>query len=597
MIEHSKGPLYGKLSICLDILGNFANIHTEWSSVKNSGWSPAYSVSSLMLNLQVVLDECSRNLAHNEESRRNVANECTRTSSHLDMSIMEPSLDTEIKVSDSSICQPSIKDIPQDMPDWDKSRMLQRFLSSNIDILKQRIDSEVSIKDCVNSYAMISDQLGSMLCWNYAPKEYIECCQLIFLAAGWQLNSRSCTNESAISIRNLVNSLSEIKSRLCGAEEPSKEKDPYALPKVTVDPEMICWFSQEHYNESILGIGIQRTINGIHTNITTDGALISIGAFTSGLRQTPMKERFEWFLPVFLCPSHSIDGPRATEWKNETINRVSIIGAELVPKGGGLSDYVVRIFPDLMNILIVRMMQPESDIRASERTFRVLIDIWRTFVWFADEYPSIKNRIATTLSLFVSEPERRTKANSPNIGWLLAMRSILPNEAVPFGSFLNAYVDENFLRSVMWWKKKGVSSSPQSVFEATQVSRHLLLFQSLFCHTVIGITEKELRHTAALADVTECKLLDRCESMLTKWKQLLSKEKNCDSSHPPSKRWADYFTDCGIAVPYHNVSAWIQEQVRIASMKEGYYFKDSGSRGSGRGRGRGNHGRGGKYLR
>lgn len=31
---------YGKLIICLDILGNFAHVHGEWASTASSGWSP-----------------------------------------------------------------------------------------------------------------------------------------------------------------------------------------------------------------------------------------------------------------------------------------------------------------------------------------------------------------------------------------------------------------------------------------------------------------------------------------------------------------------------------------------------------------------------
>merc|ERR1719310_2380971 len=50
-----SGRLKGKKVICLDVLGNFGHIHTEWKSQVGSGWSPAYTVSTLLVQLQSVL--------------------------------------------------------------------------------------------------------------------------------------------------------------------------------------------------------------------------------------------------------------------------------------------------------------------------------------------------------------------------------------------------------------------------------------------------------------------------------------------------------------------------------------------------------------
>lgn len=43
--------------ICLDVLGNFDFVHTEWKQTVGSGWSPAYTVTTLLLQLQSVLSE------------------------------------------------------------------------------------------------------------------------------------------------------------------------------------------------------------------------------------------------------------------------------------------------------------------------------------------------------------------------------------------------------------------------------------------------------------------------------------------------------------------------------------------------------------
>merc|ERR1712178_605948 len=46
------GRLKGKKVICLDVLGNFGNYHQEWKNSVGSGWSPAYTVTTLLLQLQ-----------------------------------------------------------------------------------------------------------------------------------------------------------------------------------------------------------------------------------------------------------------------------------------------------------------------------------------------------------------------------------------------------------------------------------------------------------------------------------------------------------------------------------------------------------------
>ena len=40
----SDGPLKGKFVLCMDILGNFDHVHTEWKTNVGSGWSPSYNV-------------------------------------------------------------------------------------------------------------------------------------------------------------------------------------------------------------------------------------------------------------------------------------------------------------------------------------------------------------------------------------------------------------------------------------------------------------------------------------------------------------------------------------------------------------------------
>merc|ERR1719353_2439998 len=62
----SDGRLKGKKVICLDVLGNFGNYHQEWKSSVGSGWSPAYTVTTLLVQLQSVLCDLGAQMSQKE---------------------------------------------------------------------------------------------------------------------------------------------------------------------------------------------------------------------------------------------------------------------------------------------------------------------------------------------------------------------------------------------------------------------------------------------------------------------------------------------------------------------------------------------------
>merc|ERR1719343_262466 len=62
----SDGRLKGKKVICLDVLGNFGGMHTEWKETVGSGWSPAYTVSTLLVQLQSVLCDLGETMSQRE---------------------------------------------------------------------------------------------------------------------------------------------------------------------------------------------------------------------------------------------------------------------------------------------------------------------------------------------------------------------------------------------------------------------------------------------------------------------------------------------------------------------------------------------------
>merc|ERR1740138_588278 len=61
-----NGRLKGKKVICLDVLGNFQSYHREWKDTVGSGWSPAYTVTTLLVQLQSVLCDLGKQMSQRE---------------------------------------------------------------------------------------------------------------------------------------------------------------------------------------------------------------------------------------------------------------------------------------------------------------------------------------------------------------------------------------------------------------------------------------------------------------------------------------------------------------------------------------------------
>ena len=82
----------------------------------------------------------------------------------------------------------------------------------------------------------------------------------------------------------------------------------------------------------------------------------------------------------------------------------------------------------------------------------------------------------------------RHKDRCPDIGALLVLFTVLQGDkSCPSREeFLQHYADENSLRWVMWWQRSNTPPQGAPVFQATQVSREILMFQMTVIEVVIG---------------------------------------------------------------------------------------------------------------
>lgn len=130
--------------------------------------------------------------------------------------------------------------------------------------------------------------------------------------------------------------------------------------------------------------------------------------------------------------------------------------------------------------------------------------------------------------------------------------------------FIDALLDECFIRCVMWWKKAKVSRLQDKVFEATQTSRDLTLFQIYFLRFIIGSDPSK---TAEIMDATNGKAPQLLENFHTQWKQAKASTSN----------WNDYFVKTGcsdelIQSVRDDPQRWVDACVQKAKSRGRAYF-------------------------
>jgi len=500
------GRLKGKKVICLDILGNFGQMHSEWKSSVGSGWSPAYNVTTLLVQLQSVL--CDLGTAMSQRER-----DVTYQSA---MRFCEQNPDSVIPIMDED----EIRDRREQSQ---VEKKLMKICSGN--------------EDLVGRVTLFARRTGII--------------------------------DKQAEMANLLTLLTDVASTASGSRADSQSD---AEAEAVVDANICCWSTGKLYTEALLGVGVSRE----RRNITTAAELLSKEAYDGGLRQNTNKSPFEFFLPVWINEAHAAGRP---EWREALMKKCSEIGVKALGSEGGEDGAILEVYPRLINQMIVEMMKPDAEKSAAIATFEALCNFWRTFRWLVDTRPALSSKVGKSLARFVSDAKFRHKDKSPDLGALLVLFTVLQgHDSCPNRQeFINAYVDENSLRWVMWWKRAGAKAESVPVFNATQVSREILMFQMMVVDVVIG----DVPEVLSQMELTNCRLPERLEALQSQWRQ--KKQSIVD--------WQGYFGCIGAAKPsFGSSNLWIADCVsRAESMGPKY--------GGGKGEGKGSKGKskGGRY--
>ncbi len=346
----------------------------------------------------------------------------------------------------------------------------------------------------------------------------------------------------------------------------SKENETSFKTQEIIDPEIFCWYSNVNYTQDILGYGIKVKQQGRNEILCTDANYISKTAFfEDNLRVFPNKDTFRFFLPAFINIKHI----NTADWTNILTSSIFEIGS-IYSLGHNFNNCVIKIFPDLINNLVVQMMDSHSDIRASELIFRCLLNLWRTFYHLISTNESLKNYILENVHQFIYNESKRNKEHTPNLGNILAMSTVLNETDINIGDFLNAFEFECSLRRVLWWQKDRVKLDANGTYQQCEISRNNVLFQILFRSYLLEIG---ILNRIEELDRFNCNVEGGVEVLLNKWKEILERTQ-------AQPNWQQYYQELTfLGFPEEkknkicsNVNNFIQNCIIKAEKLSGYTF-------------------------
>lgn len=494
-----NGRLFGKKVICLDILGNFGGIHTEWKNAVGSGWSPAYTVTTLLVQLQSVLCDLGSSMSQQE---RDLTYQSALQFAEQNPSSMLPVFDA----SEVSSLQAK------------KSFALK---------VSRAFGSDESLQRQIEAFAVSA----GFACDPLKMEEYMNLLEAVCRSKG-------------------LNPISEM---------------------TVVDSNICCFATGKTYVDAMLGVGISRA----QKNLSTAGEFLSLEAFQGGLRQNTNKSSFEFFLPVWINEQHA---KKSSAWTNQLRNGYLKIGLDAYNCRDDDSS-ILEVFPRLINQLIIEMMSPDKPKSEAIATFEAMCNFWRTFRWLVDSRNTLQTHIGKLLTKFTSAESSRHKDVTPDLGVVLVLFTVFQgHSSCPTRqAFIDAYLDENSLRWVMWWQKSNTPPKADPVFSATKISREICMFQLMVVDVVIG----EVGSTLQLIEETNCKLPDRLQHLQTKWRE---QKQSVDT-------WSKYFQQIQASRPnFTSVDVWIEDCVTRCMAKGNKYSASPNGAG---GKGGYNGGKGG----
>jgi ubiquitin-protein ligase/Mg-chelatase subunit ChlD len=302
---------------------------------------------------------------------------------------------------------------------------------------------------------------------------------------------------------------------------------------------------------------------------------LSHDAFKQGVRNNVWKDRdFDYFIPLYINKSHGkISLPLAEKcitdlWCDPRITNNRRV---LTPAT------ILETLTKMMNTTVVNMMKTVEDLDAGElqlfdsiKAIEGFCSIHHLLLAFADKYPDIITVANNKVKRFIEDPQMRDKEVTPDIGELMIDVAL---SKYSWDDFSPAWLQETFIRNARWICAKypnlldieQVSSCVRLTqsYNATKTGKRLAMFQRFFISEIAS--PKRLQgnpqKNAILLKEYSLRLGLPQKGMAERLQAHSRKVIGCDN-------WWDYFSLIDFCAPgVARLGAWLRNCVRISEMK------------------------------
>ncbi|GAQ84651.1 Ubiquitin-conjugating enzyme [Klebsormidium nitens] len=330
------------------------------------------------------------------------------------------------------------------------------------------------------------------------------------------------------------------------------------------------------------GAWVRRELQCFHTKRGFGEEVLGFGMSVKGL-ETPGAKRLNWWLPLLLDEQHCARAlpllkgtiaALATDPRRSKVTHVAIL--DMARHFSPLD--TLKVLPRLMNGMVVSFMKQDGsekhvNLHASEKALLGYCQLHHMLLRLAQDYPVIQAAVDRALSRFHSNLSAREKNETPDLGELLVLLSVAKTGGVTWASLAPAFVAESFDRNVLWLLKAhpelAILEASDTVsehrlattFRETAVTRRLIMFQVAFLLLVRP-------SGSSVRDI----LAEYAQRYGYPWPGLTRKLQKTWYDVLKVATWPDFYSQLGLACPPTSLAlcSTLRQSV-VSSSQKGYH--------------------------
>jgi hypothetical protein len=291
-------------------------------------------------------------------------------------------------------------------------------------------------------------------------------------------------------------------------QQKSFSQEKLDVTKQTVSPEekydplrdvYICYSSKlTAKDKAILGYGVYVTNQKTGT-LYSPCEYISLEEFKNGTKRSTIGQIFTHWMPILIHSDMWDDVSKLFVDFNISIS------SGLGLKGKPVHEIVIKTCASLMNSLILGIINNKENTILNDKFINGYFAIYRIMAQYAKKNNKIVEYVNNELEQFKKKPEKRTKKFVSNLGELLIYLTI--SDKYNWIDISNVFLEECDTRNVLWYLGKYPElqdikhnlGRDIKVFDATEVSRTLIMFQVRFSQIVTALTTEMMDSNFGLA--------------------------------------------------------------------------------------------------